>query len=210
MLRQECTVGFDLPDSGEALADPRRRVCWRRARDAAAAFAPDCIEPPPGWDWGFSDLAFCSAKGAKGCLLVQAHFPLRSACLEPRCVASPASPRAPRDSPSLTSPVSALAGLSLSTCPCCRSRFNGIRPQLRRQAEARAPPSSSRRSAIFVAGTPASAHFGPSCLRALPLARPPTAPRPQLTVLCLAAGSRGDLLIPRERRTPSSRRLTRR
>ena len=39
MLRQECTVDFDLPDSGEALADPRRRVCWRRARDAAAACA---------------------------------------------------------------------------------------------------------------------------------------------------------------------------
>ena len=37
MLRQECAVGCALPDSGEVLADPRRRVCWRRARDAAAA-----------------------------------------------------------------------------------------------------------------------------------------------------------------------------
>ena len=139
--------------------------------------------------------------------LVQATSPLRSACLERRCVAPPASPRAPRDSPSFTPPVSALAGRSLSTCPCCRSRFNAIRPQLRRQVEARAPPSSSRRSAIFVAGTPASAHLEPSCLRALPFARPPTAPRPQLTFPCLLAGSRVDLLPARGWRTTSSRRL---
>ena len=140
-------------------------------------------------------------------MLVQAHFPLRSACLERRCVASPAFPRAPRDSPSLTSPVSALAGLSLSTCPCCRSRFNGIRPQLRRQAEARAPPSSSRRSAIFVAGVPASAKRRRATPPALPFARPSAAPRPQLTILCLAAGSRGDLLPARGWRTTSPRRL---
>ena len=152
-------------------------------------------------------MAFCSAKGAKGCLLVQAHFPLRSACLEPRCVASPASPRAPCDSPSFTPPVSALAGRSLSTCPCCRSRFDGIRPQVQRQAEARAPPSSSRRSAIFVAGTPASAKFEYANLRALPFARPSAPPRSQLTFPCLLAGSRVDLLPARGWRTTSSRRL---
>ena len=42
MLRQDCTVGCALPDSGEVFADPLRRVCGRRARDAAAARLDQC------------------------------------------------------------------------------------------------------------------------------------------------------------------------
>ena len=37
MLRQDCTVGCALSDSGEVFADPLWCVCVRRARDAAAA-----------------------------------------------------------------------------------------------------------------------------------------------------------------------------
>ena len=140
-------------------------------------------------------------------MLIQADFPLRSACLERRCVASHASPHTPCDSPSFTPPVSALAGLRLSTCPCCRIRFDGIRPQLQRQAEARAPPRSSRRSALFVAGAPASAKRGGANPRALPLARPSAPPRPRPTVSCLLAGARVDFLKLRGWRTRRAHRL---
>ena len=39
MLWQECTVCFELSESCGARTGPRRRACWRRARDAAAACA---------------------------------------------------------------------------------------------------------------------------------------------------------------------------
>ena len=166
-----------------------------------------CAEPRLGCQWGFSDLGLGGLWEPRAASLVQATSPLRSACLERRCVAPPASPRAPRDSPSFTPPVSALAGRSLSTCPCCRSRFDGIRPQVQRQAQARAPPSSSRRSAIFIAGTPASAKRGGANLRALPLARPSASPRPRPTVSCLLAGARVDFLKLRGWRIRRAHRL---
>ena len=141
--------------------------------------------------------------------LFKLDFPRSSACLERRCAAPHASPPPPCACPSLPHRLSARTGLRLSTCPCHCFRFDAIPRVRRRHIGARVPPSSPRRSALFIAGMPASAQRGPSNPRALPLARPPTVPRPKLTIPPLAAGSRVDHLTARDARTSSARRLTR-
>ena len=138
------------------------------------------------------------------------HFPRRVGRLARRCAAPHASPAPPPARPSLPHRLGARTGVCWSTCPCCRRCFDAIQGQPRRLRAPFVPPRSPRRSAISSAGAPASAHRRGDSLPALALARPPTTPRPQLTVLCLAAGSRVDHLFRRDWRTTSARRLTRR
>ena len=139
--------------------------------------------------------------------LFKLDFPRSSACLERRCAAPHASPPPPCACPSLPHRLSARTGLRLSTCPCHCFRFDAIPRVRRRHVGARAPPSSPRRSALFIAGVPASAHRSQSNPRALPLARPPLPPRPQPSSPCLRAGSLVDHLAARAWSTTPAPRL---
>ena len=170
----------------------------------------DCTEPPRQPDWGFSDLALRGLVEPRATGAFKLHFPLRVGRLARRCAAPHASPAPPPARPSLPHRLAARTGVCWSTCPCCCRCFDAIQRLLRRLLAPHVPPRSPRRSAMSIAGAPASAQRRDHSLPALAFARPPTTPRPQLTVRCLAAGSRVDYLFERDWRTTSVRRLTRR
>ena len=129
------------------------------------------------------------------------HFPRRVGRLARRCAAPHASPAPPPARPSLPHRLAARTGVWWSTCPCCRRCFDAIQRLPRRLLAPFVPPRSPRRSAMSIAGVPASAHFGYHSLPALPFARPSTPPRPQPTCPCLLAGALFDHLAARAWRT---------
>ena len=134
-------------------------------------------------------------------------FPRRLGRLERRCTPPHASPAPPCVRASLTCPVPACAGLCHSTCPCRRCSFDATPRQPRRHLGARAPPRSPGRSRLTSPGAPALAKSRDRSVPALPLARPPSPPRPQPTCPCPLAGALVDHLVARAWRTTSTLRL---